>query len=61
MHTTQVKRHVDLLYSRSDSEEIYKVKKFSETEQKSLENHYTNNDSQKDFSQEELQETRDTI
>ena len=35
LHTTQVKRHVDSLYSRSDSEKSYKVVEFSETEQES--------------------------
>ena len=61
MHTTQVKRCIDLLYLRSDSEKSYKIIEFSETEQESQENHYFNNSSQKDFSQEKLQEVRDII
>ena len=70
MHETQVKRHVDSLYSKSDSEESYEVIKSFSTEKKLLydksdytqwENHYFSNSSQEDFSQEELQEVRDMI
>ena len=61
MHITQVKRHADSSCSRSNSEESYKVIKFSETEQESQENCYSNNSDQKDFSQEKLQEVRDMI
>ena len=50
LHTTQVTRHSDLLYFKSDSEKSYKVIKFSETEQESQENHYSNNSSQENFS-----------
>ena len=41
MQVTQVKKCVDLLYSRSDSEKSYKVVKFLKTEQESQENHYS--------------------
>ena len=50
MHRTQVKRCVDSSYSKSDSEESYKVIKSSSTEKKLLwdksdymqqENHYS--------------------
>ena len=45
LHTTQVKRYVDLLYSKSDSEKSYKVVKFSEMKQESQKNCYSNNSS----------------
>ena len=70
LHETQVKRHVDSLYSKSDSEESYEVIKSFSTEKKSSQNqsdytqhrnHYSSNSSQEDFSQEELQEVRDII
>ena len=54
MHVTQVKRYVDSLYSKSDSEESYEIIKFFITEKKLRENHYFSDNSQKDFSQEEL-------
>ena len=63
MHRTQVKRHVDSLYSKSDSEESYKVIKSFSTEKESLwdksdytqhRNYYSSDSSQEDFSQEEL-------
>ena len=54
LHITQVKRHVDSLYSRSESVKSYKVIKFFTTEKKLRENHYSSDDSHKDFSQEEL-------
>ena len=38
LHRTQVKRHVDSLYSKSDSEESYKVIKSFSTEKKLLQN-----------------------
>ena len=41
----QVKKHIDSLYSRSDSEKSYKVVEFLETEQESQENYYSNNSS----------------
>ena len=46
----QVKRCVNLLYSRSDSKESYEVMKFFITEKKVRENHNFSNDSHKDFS-----------
>ena len=70
MHEIQVKRHVDSLYSKNDSEESYKVIKLFSTEKKlsqnkseymQQENYYSSNSSQEDFSQEELQEVRDII
>ena len=70
LHRTQVKRHVDSSYSKSDSEESYEVIKSSSTKKEPLQdqsgyvqhrNHYSSNSSQEDFSQEELQEVRDTI
>ena len=70
MHRTQVKRCVNLLYSKSDSEESYEVIELSSTEKKSLQdqsdytqhrNHYSSNSSQENFSQEELQKVRDMI
>ena len=36
LHETQVKRHVDSLYSKSDSEKSYEVIKLSSTEKKPL-------------------------
>ena len=63
LHRTQVKRHVDLSYSKSDSEESYKVIKLFFTEKKLLwdklnytqwENYYFSNSSQKNFLQEKL-------
>ena len=54
LHVTQVKRHVDLSYSKSDSEESYEIIKSFITEKKSRENHYSSDNSQRDFSQEEL-------
>ena len=70
MHRTQVKRCVDSLYSKSDSEESYEVIKSSSTEKKMSQNqsdytqhrnHYSSDSSQEDFSQEELQKVRDII
>ena len=61
MHRTQVKRHVDSLYSKSDSEKSYKVIEFSTTEKKSRKDHYSSDSSHKDFLQEELQEVWDII
>ena len=70
LHRTQVKRCVDSLYSKSDSEESYEVIKSSSTEKKMSQNqsdytqhrnHYSSDSSQEDFSQEELQEVRDMI
>ena len=70
LHRTQVKRHIDSLYSKSDSEESYEVIKSFFTEKKLLwdqsdytqhRNHYSNNSSQEDFLQEELQKVRDII
>ena len=70
LHRTQVKRHVDSSYSKSDSEKSYEVIKLFSTEKKLLwdksdytqqENHYSSDSSQEDFSQEELQEIRDMI
>ena len=52
----QVKRCVNSLYSKSDSEESYEMIKFFTTEKKLRENHYFSNDSHENFSQEELQE-----
>ena len=54
MHVTQIKRCVDLLYFKSDSEESYEVVKIFITEKKLRENHYSSDDSHEDFSQEEL-------
>ena len=54
LHVTQVKRHVDLSYFKSDSEESYEIIKFLTTEKKLRENYYFNDDSYEDFSQEEL-------
>ena len=51
---TQISECVNLPYSKSNSEESYKVVKFSVTEQESQENCCSNNSSQKDFSQEKL-------
>ena len=34
LHETQVKRHIDLLYSRSDSEKSYEIIKSFSTEKK---------------------------
>ena len=45
----QIKRYVDSLYSRSDSEESYEMIKFSTIEKKLRENHYSSDNSQKDF------------
>ena len=50
----QVKRCVDSLNSRSNSEESYEIIKFSTTEKKLRENHYFSDNSHEDFSQEEL-------
>ena len=59
LHRTQVKRCVDSLYSKSDSEESYKVIKSSSTEKKLLQNqsdytqhrnHYFSDSSQENFS-----------
>ena len=50
LHVTQVKKNVDSLNSRSDSEESYEMIKFSTTKKKLRENHYFSDDSQKDFS-----------
>ena len=61
LHVTQVKRHVDSLTFRSDSEESYKVIKFFTTKKKSRGNHYSSNNSHEDFSQEELQKVWDII
>ena len=70
LHETQVKGHVNSLYSKSDSEESYKVIKSSSIKKKLLwdesdytqwENHYSSDSSQEDFLQEELQDTRDMI
>ena len=70
MHRTQVKRHVNSLYSKSDSEESYEVIKLSSTEKKPLQNqsnymqcgnHYSSDSSQENFSQEEFQKVRDMI
>ena len=70
MHRTQVKRHVESLYSRSDSKESYEVIKSFSTKKKLLqnkldytqqENYYSSDSSQENFSQEELQEVRDII
>ena len=70
MHRTQVKRCVNSLYSKSDSEESYEVIESFSTEKKLLqneldytqqENHYSSDSSQEDFSQEKLQEVRDMI
>ena len=46
----QVKRHINSLYSKSDSEKSYEVIKFSTTEKKLRRNHYSSDNSQKDFS-----------
>ena len=54
LHVTQVKRHIDSLYSKSDSEESYEMIKFFTTEKKLREYHYFNDDNHKDFSQKEL-------
>ena len=63
LHETQVKRHIDSSYLRSDSKESYKVIELFFTEKKSSqnesdytqqENHYSSNSSQENFSQEEL-------
>ena len=63
LHRTQVKRCVDSLYSKSDSEESYEVIESSFTEKKLLQdqsgytqcrNHYSSDTSQENFSQEEL-------
>ena len=63
LHRTQVKRCVNSSYSKSDSEESYKVIKLFSTEKKLLwdkldytqwENHYFSDSSQEDFLQEEL-------
>ena len=61
MHITQVREHVDSLYSESESKESYEVIKFFITEKKSRGNHYSSDDSYKDFSQEELQEVKNMI
>ena len=70
LHETQVKRCVNSLYSKSDSEKSYEVIKSSFTERESQqyksdymqwENHYSSDSSQEDFLQEELQEVRDMI
>ena len=70
LHKTQVKRSVNSLYSKSDSEESYEVIKSFFTKKKPLqnkfnyaqqENHYSSDSSQEDFLQEELQEIRDII
>ena len=70
MHRTQVKRCVNSLYSKSDSEESYEVIKSFSTEKKlsqnqsdytQCENHYSSDSSQENFSQEELQKVRDMI
>ena len=70
LHKTQVKRHVNSSYFKSDSEESYKVIKSFFIEKKSSqnktdytqwENHYFSNSSQENFLQEELQEVRDII
>ena len=59
LHETQVKRHVDLSYSKSNSEESYEVIKSFSTEKKSsqdqsdymqLRNYYSSNSSQENFS-----------
>ena len=59
LHETQVKRHVDLSYSKSDSKESYEVIKLFFTEKKLLqiklrytqqENYYSSDSSQEDFS-----------
>ena len=66
----QVKRCVNSLYSKSDSEKSYEVIKSFSIKKKLLQNqsnymqhrnHYFSNSSQEDFSQEELQEVRDMI
>ena len=70
LHETQVKRHVDSSYFKSDSKESYKVIKSSSTEKEPLwdqsdyvqhRNHYSSDSSQENFLQEELQEVRDMI
>ena len=70
MHETQVKKHVDSLYSKSDSEESYKVIESFSTEKElsqdkldytQQENHYSSNSNQENFSLEELLEVRDII
>ena len=70
LHKTQVKRCIDSLYSKSNSEESYEVIKLSSTEKKLLwdksdytqqDNHYLSDISQEDFSQEELKEVKDII
>ena len=59
LHRTQVKRHVDSSYSKSDSEESYEVIKSFSTEKKPLQNqsdytqhrnHYFSDSSQENFS-----------
>ena len=49
MQVTQVKRCVDLLYSKSDNDKSYKVIKFSIIEKKSRENHYSSDNNHEDF------------
>ena len=70
LHRTQVKRCVDSSYSKSDSEESNEVIKSFFTEKKLLwnkseytqwGNHYSSDNSQEDFLQEELQEVREMI
>ena len=59
LHKTQVKKHVDSLYLKSDSEESYEVIKSFSTEKKPLQNqsdytqhrnHYFSDSSQENFS-----------
>ena len=57
----QVKRHIDLLYSESESEESYKVIKFFTIEKKLRENYYSSDNNHKDFLQKELQEVKNII
>ena len=63
LHRTQVKRHVDSSYLKSDSEKSYEVIKLFSIKKKLLwskldytqqENYYSSDNSQEDFSQEEL-------
>ena len=61
MHIIQVEKHIDSLYSESDSKESYEVIKFFTTEMKLRENHYFSDNNYEDFLQKELQEVWDII
>ena len=49
LHVTQVKRCINLLYSKFDSEESYEIIKFFTTEKKLKENNYSSDDSHEVF------------